>query len=129
MKRKFFITLTLAACMLVSGCVTAIRNGYIISVKERFFGIDVSEGANQVPHVKLGFGSVVYMMIPTSTNQIIYAPKFIDTFSIDQSLNPFGFEVRENTGTGDVMIGTNATGSAIVPKAAAPIHGNTTNGH
>lgn len=125
MKRS--TVLLLLAVSLLCGCTTAIKSGYIISAKERFFGIMVAEGANQVPEVKMGFGSVVYMMIPTSTNGQVYVPKFADTFSIDQGLNPFGFEVRENTGAGDVSIGTNATSTAIVPKAARPLNLNTNN--
>lgn len=117
MKKSIVLTLTLIP-LLFTGCVAAIKSGYIVSAKERFFGIVVAQGANQVPEVKLGFGSVVYMMIPTSTNGPIFAPKFADTFTIDQGLNPFGFKVVENTGAGDVSIGSNSTSTAVVPKLA-----------
>lgn len=124
MKKWFLLTIAIVP-LFFTGCTTAaIKSGYIISAKERFFGIVVAQGANQVPEVKLGFGSVVYMMIPTSTNGPINAPRFIDTFEIDQGLNPFGFKVVENTGAGDVAIGTNSTGTAIVPKLAPRVSTN-----
>lgn len=119
MKKQLALSL-LCGTFLATGCVTAIKSDKIITVKERLFGISVGQSpATQTPEVRLGFGSIVYMMIPTSTN-VINTPRFADTFNIDQGLNPFGFKVIENTGAGDVAIGTNATSTAIVPKAARP---------
>src|SRR6266404_5148675 len=101
-----------------SGCASqAIMRGNIVTVKERMFGLIVSESpANQTPQVKLGFNSVVVQFIPTSTNGPIYAPPYADTFDLKQGLNPFGTGISENTGTGNVMTGTNGETSVVVPK-------------
>ena len=103
---------------LLPGCVTAIKSDKIVSVKTRVFGISVGTNPiNQVPEIKLGLVTTVYQMVPTSTNGTLNAPRYFDTFSIGQGVNPFSTQIIENTGTGDVAIGTNATGTAIIPKA------------
>jgi hypothetical protein len=111
--------LPLAACL--SGCTTAIQHGNIISVKQRVFGLCVgTDAVNNTPKVQFGLTTTVVQFIPTSTNSTIAAPRFFDTFEIDSTGNPFKTGVRENTGAGDVAIGTNATGTAIIPKIPAP---------
>jgi len=98
-----------------SGCVNqAIQRGDIVSIKERTFGITIAQSpANQSPEIKLGFNSFVIEMIPTSTNAIVSAPRFVDTFDLKQGLNPFGTGIQEDTGAGDVMIGTNGYTRAL----------------
>ena len=104
------------------GCTTIIKSDKILSVKQRTFGISVGASpTTQTPEIKLGLITTVWQMIPTSTNGAIYAPRFFDTFEIGQSANPFSTQVRENTGSGDVSVGTNATGGAIIPKIPAAV--------
>lgn len=100
----------------VTGCQTALNSDKIISVKQRCFGITVETAntANSTPSIKLGFCSTVWQVIPTSTNSI-YAPSYVDTFNLDQGLNPFATGISENTGAGSVMIGTNGQASALFP--------------
>lgn len=107
----------LSTVLWLTGCTTAIKSDKIVAIKQRSFGIVVGQSpTTQSPEVHLGFVSTVFQMIPTSTNGPISAPKYADTFAIDQGLNPFGFAVKENVGAGDVRISTNATSEAILPK-------------
>lgn len=109
------------ACLPLMGCTTALKCGNIVSVKQRTFGITLgSNPATDIPEVKLGFVTTVFQVIPVSTNGPSNAPRYFDTFKLGQGINPFSTEIIENTGAGDVMIGTNATGSAIVPKSPVP---------
>lgn len=113
--------LVLAACLTLAaltGCAgPAYRSDKITSIKTRTFGIQIEESpTTQTPAIRLGLVTTVIQLIPTSTNSTIYAPKFFDTFQIDQTGNPFRFGVTENTGSGDVMIRTNASGGAIIPR-------------
>ena len=107
----------LAACC-ASGCTTALNSNKIISVKVRTFGVSIGENpVNQTPEIKLGFSSIVYQMIPTSTNAV-FAPKYADSYSLSHSANPFVTDIDETTGTGDVQVndGTNVISTAISPK-------------
>lgn len=67
--------------------------------------------ATQVPEIYLGFISVVRQTIPVSTNKM-YAPRYADTFSMGQGLNPFSWNVQENTAAGDVAV-SNSTSVPI----------------
>jgi len=121
---KKAIPMVLAAVLALGsmGCTTIIKSDKILSVKQRTFGISVgSSPTTQTPEIKLGLITTVWQMIPTSTNGAIYAPRFFDTFEIGQSANPFWTQIRENTGSGDVAVGTNATGEAIIPKIPAAV--------
>lgn len=108
----------------LSGCTTAINHGYITSVSNKGFGIDV-ETANQgngTPTVKLGFFSSRVMFTPTSTNGPVNAPRVMDAFMAKSALNPFDNNLKDDYGTGDVsMGGTNDISKAIVPGTYAPI--------
>lgn len=107
----------------LSGCGTPFKSDKIFAIKERGFGIVVAESpANQTPEIKLGFFSSVIQMIPTSTNNV-YAPKYADSFTLGQGLNPFATSIEETTGTGDVGLyfGTNAVSRSIVPVPGAKI--------
>lgn len=96
--------------LLLSGCVLP-SDSRIVSRKIRVFGIMVSENpATQVPEVYLGFVSVVSQSIPVSTNKL-YSARYADTFAIGQGLNPFTWNVQENTAAGDML----ASNSVIVP--------------
>ena len=104
------------------GCTTIIKSDKILSVKQRTFGISVGASpTTQTPEIKLGLITTVWQMIPTSTNGPLFAPRFFDTFKIGQGVNPFATEIMENTGSGDVAVGTNATGEAIIPKIPAAV--------
>ncbi len=110
--------LILLALLSLTGCQTALNSDKIVSVKVRTFGLTVGQNPiNQTPEIKLGFSSVVYQMIPTSTNGIVYAPKYADSFELKQGINPFATGIDETTGTGDVYLGdgTNVVSQAIIP--------------
>lgn len=112
-----------------SGCTTALKSDKIVSVKQRTFGIQIGASpSTQTPEIKLGLVTTVFQLIPTTTNGPIYSPKFFDTFEIGQSANPFNTSVRENTGSGDVQVTTNAQGSAIIPKIPAAMEVEGTKG-
>lgn len=112
----------LALMVLANGCTSILTNNkQVVAVKTRFFGLMVGASATtQTPEVKLGWGSITYLMAPTSTNGPISAPRYFDTFDLGQGLNPFNTSILDNTGLGDVQISTNATGGAIVPKLPLP---------
>lgn len=116
--KKVVPLIMLGLILATSGCVSAINSNKITSIKSRGFGIvlSASSSTTATPEVKLGWFSTVFQMIPTSTNGIVYAPKYFDTLEITQSVNPFATGISENTGSGDVQISTNATGQAIIPK-------------
>lgn len=114
--------------VLMCGCKTALQSDKIIVLKQRCFGVVVetsSTTANGTPTIKLGSISTVWQMVPTSTNTL-YAPRYMDTYDLSQSVNPFDTSIRENSGFGDVMVGysTNDSSKAIVPSAWIP-HSNT----
>jgi hypothetical protein len=98
----------------LTGCTTALDSTKIITVKQRCFGVVVETAGSTTttPNVKLGFSSTVWEMLPTSTNHI-YAPDYMDTYAMSQSINPFATDVSENTGTGTVEISTNGQASVI----------------
>ena len=110
--------LSLCSLMFLAGCQTALNSDKIISVKQRCFGlvVETTSTTANAPNIKLGFTSTVWQMIPTSTNGPVNAPKYVDTFDLEQNINPFATGISENTGSGDVMVGTNGTSSAVVPK-------------
>jgi hypothetical protein len=95
-----------------TGCVsTVMDSNKIIAVKTRCFGLIIetsTTSANATPTIKLGFVSQVIQIIPTSTNAPIYAPNYVDTFDLGQGLSPFNTKISEDTGTGNVVIGTNS---------------------
>lgn len=109
--------LLMCCCCLaaLAGCTTALQSDKIVTVKQRCFGLclETVSTTSATPNVKLGFSSTVWQMIPTCTNHI-YAPDYMDTFAMSQSINPFATDISENTGTGPVMIGTNGQASALL---------------
>ena len=119
-KTPIYAAALLSCLLLGSGCVSqAIKQGDTVTISERMFGIWVAQSVqNQSPEVKLGFGSSVVQITPTSTNGPIYAPKYATTFSIQQSAVPFATGIDETVASGDTATydATNVTSSAIVPK-------------
>lgn len=104
----------------VVGCGTVYNSNKITAVKERGFGIVIAESAaNQTPEMKMGFFSSVIQIIPTATttNGTIETPRYMDTFELEGSANPLDTSIKENTGTGKVLVGsgTNDTSKAIEP--------------
>ncbi len=78
----------------------------------------VSENpATQIPEVYLGFISYVEQTIPASTNKM-YAPRYADTFGIDQGINPFTWKVQENTAAGDVLVSNSVSIPISLPTRA-----------
>jgi hypothetical protein len=68
----------------------------LVDAKARFYGLDASIpiGNGMTIGVKLGAGSTTYTVIPVSTNQV-FIPKFSDTLSLGQTINPFDTTIRE----------------------------------
>lgn len=120
-----------AICMLAlfaTGCTTVYKQGYVVTVKQRVFGVVVETASTQtaMPNVKLGLVTSVIHLVPTSTNTI-YAPKYVDSFELQHSLNPFGLGVSEDASFGDVTLfstATNTFNAAIVPTNVTvyPVH-------
>ena len=101
--------LLISLLALLVGCSTVYDSNKITAVKTRCFGLIVetsSTSANGTPSIKLGFVSQVVQIIPTATNQM-YAPPYVDTFDLGQSINPMDTKISEDTGTGFVASGTN----------------------
>jgi hypothetical protein len=102
-----------------TGCVTAIKQGDIVSITERGFGVKVTatSSTTQTPEVWLGFYSSTVSMIPTSTNAV-WSPNFANTFAIGQKAVPFTFDVGESIASGDYQTddSTNVTSQPVVPK-------------
>jgi hypothetical protein len=102
---------------LLCGCNVARFNkppgwASVVATHSRFFGVSAAyEGVG----IKLGWGSTTWTVIPVSTNAV-FIPKFSDTFSAGQTVNPFDTRVRE-------YIQTGWTGDATPPPAMmfAPI--------
>lgn len=121
MKTKLLLLILLSPILLLTGCITALQSDKIVSIKQRVFGVvvETANSANGTPSVKLGFSSTVWQMIPTSTNGPVYAPKYMDVFDLKQGINPFATGIKEDTGTGDVLVGsgTNDSSKAIIPSA------------
>ena len=129
MKHLIIPTVLLATLNILGGCTSpAIKAGDVVSIKERFFGLNVSQSpSDQTPQVKVGFSTTVIQFVPTSTNDL-HSARYADTFTLKQGLNPFGFDVEETSGFGDVLIGTNGYTRAIVPagvRLAATTNTNT----
>ena len=83
--RKMFLPLV-AATVVCTGCFsTAIKQGDIVSVTERFVGVKISQSTQtDTPQVNIGWGSVNFVCLPTSTNTI-HAPNFANCFRFGQT--------------------------------------------
>ena len=84
--------LCLVSLIAFTGCMTAIKQGDIVSITERFIGFKVSQSqVNQTPQVQFGFGSSVVVLIPTTKNTNangmanIATPNFANTFDFNQT--------------------------------------------
>ena len=122
---KFGILSTvLLAAVLATGCATALKSDKIISETSWVVGIrlktsDTTSG-NILPDVQLGVMRQTISMIPTATHQV-YAPRFGSSYAGKQNAyNPIATDAQESVFSGDVMVSTNATGGAIVPKLTQP---------
>ena len=91
------VAVLLPACLMV-GCTTAIKNGDIVAVKSRVFGISIttSDAGGSPPKIQIGLASTVVQMVPTSTNRL-YAPRYADTMDMNTSGNPFHTGWSEST--------------------------------
>lgn len=72
-----------------------------VTTHSRFFGVkaDIPMGGSTVMGIHLGFGSIVWTVLPVSTNAV-FIPKFSDTYSVGQTINPFDTRIREYLQTG-----------------------------
>lgn len=119
--KKLISVLSLALLALsLSGCMSG-PSGNIVAVKQRVLGISIEQSdTSQTPRFRVGLITSVYQLVPVNTNGPVYAPRYFDTFDVNQSWNPLAFGLQENSGFGDVAVSTNATGQAIIPKLARP---------
>lgn len=112
------------AVLATSGCQTALKSDKIISETSWAVGLFIettspAEGTI-LPKIKLGVVRQTVTMIPTSTNQV-YAPRFGVAYAGKQNAwDPIATDAQESVFSGDVMVSTNATGGAIVPKLLPP---------
>ena len=66
---------SLVALLLLTGCIAPEKiTGKIVSVNQRILGIDVAPSPSGTYHLKLGFSSTEYQIIPTATNEVYAAP-------------------------------------------------------
>jgi hypothetical protein len=110
----------LLLCFLTTGCKTALNSNKIISETSWGVGLFLETTApaegTVLPKVKLGVVRQTITLIPTATNQV-FAPRFGSAYAGKQSpWDPIACDAQESVFSGDVMISTNATGSAVVPK-------------
>ena len=108
-----------------SGCQTALKSDKIVSETSWVVGLRVktsdATGANPLPDVQLGVMRQTITMIPTSTNGTITAPRFGSVYAGKQNAyDPISTDAQESVFSGDVMVSTNATGGAVVPKLGRP---------
>lgn len=117
-------TCILICALALCGCQTALRSDKIIAETSWIVGLQIkvsdTTSGQILPDVKLGVMRQSIHMIPTSTNQV-YAPRFGSSYSGSQNAwDPIATDAQESVFSGDVMVSTNATGGAIVPKVVAP---------
>lgn len=113
--------LAVASIVGLTGCQTALNSNKIISQTSWIVGIKLTTtspvSGTILPDVKLGVVRETITMIPTSTNGPIYAPRFGSAYAGKQNAyDPISTDAQESVFSGDVMVGTNATGSAVIPK-------------
>ena len=116
--------LTILGITLLCGCQSLVKSDKIISVTTWGVGLRATASSptsgTALPDVWLGVTRQTVTMIPTSTNNI-YAPRFGVAYTGKQNAyNPIATDAEESVFSGDVMIGTNATGGAIIPKLGPP---------
>lgn len=117
MKKLILATLTMGT---LCGCQTALKSDKIISETSWILGLRVkttdATSGNMLPDVQLGVMRQTITMVPTATNAI-YSPRFGVAYAGKQNAwNPISTDAQESVFSGDVMVSTNATGGAIVPK-------------
>ena len=103
----------------LSGCGVPGKHGQIMTVSTWFVGarVQATSSSSGTPEVWMGMGRQTVTYAPTSTNGPVYAPRYGATFNSEQTAwNPLTANTTENVFMGDVMVGTNSEGSAIVPK-------------
>jgi hypothetical protein len=119
------LLLIVPIALTLAGCETAVKNGDIVGIQSRVFGINIAaSGATSTatPAIQLGLISQTVWMIPASTNKM-YSPPMAATLVVNQSAwNPFSFDWNENLGVDDVQInnGTNVVSVPVIPKLAPP---------
>ena len=109
-----------AFCFSGIGCTQIIKSDKIFSQTSWIVGIQVKmsnpTSSNPLPDVKLGVMRETISLIPTATNRV-FAPQFGAAYTGRQNAyNPISTDAQESVFSGDVMISTNATGGAVIPK-------------
>jgi hypothetical protein len=117
------LCLALPCLLFLPGCMTAIKQGDVVSITERGFGIHITATSSQTqtPEIMAGIFSQTVQLIPTHTNGPIYTPNFANSASVQNSLNPFSLAGDENTASGNMQtsLATNVVQQPIVPSHPA----------
>jgi hypothetical protein len=106
--------------LMCGGCQTALKSDKIISQTSWVVGLRIktsdTTSGTILPDAQLGVMRETITMIPTATNQV-FAPRFGSAYAGKQNAyNPISTDAQESVFSGDVMVSTNATGGAVVPK-------------
>ncbi len=96
------------------GCVTAINSQKVRSMTVRGKGLKLT--APDGTGIIFGVFTCSYMSIPVSTNGPVYAPRYGNALGSSDTWSPWSDTWAESVFSGDVMVNTNATGGAIIPK-------------
>jgi hypothetical protein len=117
--KKIKTLVALLALVVLAGCGVPGKHGQIMSVSTWIVGarVQATDSTTGTPGMWLGVGRQTVVYIPTATNGPIYAPNYGATYRSKQSAwNPLSADATENQFAGNVQIGTDSSGSAIVPK-------------
>ncbi len=95
------LSVVLIGCGL-PGCKSVTQKSNIVSITERTIGIKVGQNAQtQTPELSLGFQSMTFLVVPTSTNEI-HAPAV--SGGIDLQQNGFSTDIIEDFSTGEAAV-------------------------
>jgi hypothetical protein len=104
MKKLFScIGLALMAGVLLTGCMTAIKHGDIVSITQAGVGIDVetASASSATPNVRLGFFRTTVNLVPTSTNGPVNVPNVANVAHVDQNGKTLVIGGHESLSTGN----------------------------
>lgn len=96
---------------MLCGC-TIWKTDKITNLTETGIGLKASYSGTGI---MLGFFRAKQTVLPVSSNQL-YTARFFDTVDHINTIAGQSFKFAESEGAGDVGVGTNATGGAIIPK-------------
>jgi hypothetical protein len=113
-ENKSRLPLALALCGLAAflpGCVLGTQHKNIVSITETTIGLKIEESADNRPTLKIGYNRARFTVVPTvrSTNEFIWTPDVVDSFSADN--NSVGQSLDEDFATGKLGVQSISTNS------------------